>query len=810
MWKSRSWLLLLVLLACGLLWLWRALEAREGRARARGTNEFRDASARVDEGGFEPGRAVSATAEPAAAAQRVGGAIAGVLTLAVRVLDWNDDHPLAGASVTALEEEPPRLARTDAEGRCALVVRDVPERVRLRIEAEGYVPETDECTRRGPVEFGLSRAARVHGRVLAADTEEPIAGARIAQEFGLGERVVVESGADGSYALAEVPCGMTASVSLSAGGFATCTREFQLDPLAGDLEQDLHLARGAEVKGRVVDWESGAGLAGALVSGLEADADGRFAGRLLAAPGTARTRVEVTAEGHASLNAPVELGTGEELEFRLPRLAFVEGRVLDAAGQPLTDVQVYLSHRGPQRPDGLVVDTGPLSARPAGWAFGVGRSYTRTLTGDFRLPVLPWSPNVNLRASKDGFTDVENLARTGAPATTQTFELRLERARVAGARVWGRVSLNGCSSEVLRGTLAWRGPTRGGEVRFAGEYELVAEPGELELTVVLDDVRAHLEGASVRVQAREGERVWCSPELRAPGAAISGLVRFADGRPVAGAELGATCLARGKGCLLFTAQTNGRGEYSLAVPDIGQRFTVSVVSRLEHLERVDVAAGTTALDFVLPDLHPLLVRVVDAATGVPLRVSNAVRLAARASGADFEPVHVEAGIDMDGWTELWLAAERVDLLAQPADRDLDGYGLVVRRGIELRSQVAALRADTGVVPRVELRLERAAPLVLELDPKGAPWPDEHELALLEEELCDAVQLSREGWESKLHGLRSLRHVDFDEHGRAELAGFGPGRYRFQVFPADVALDPAEIVVERGGGLPVVVRWRRTR
>src|SRR5262249_26124862 len=52
----------------------------------------------------------------------------------------------------------------------------------------------------------------------------------------------------------------------------------------------------------------------------------------------------------------------------------------------------------------------------------------------------------------------------------------------------------------------------------------------------------------------------------------------------------------------------------------------------------------------------------------------------------------------------------------------------------------------------------------------------------------------------------IRQARFDATGAALVRGRDPGRFRFRVFPEDVVIDPAEVVLAERNA-PLLVRWR---
>ena len=93
------------------------------------------------------------------------------------------------------------------------------------------------------------------------------------------------------------------------------------------------------------------------------------------------------------------------------------------------------------------------------------------------------------------------------------------------------------------------------------------------------------------------------------------------------------------------------------------------------------------------------------------------------------------------------------------------------------------------------------------------WPRDHGLFLVEEEFWDDVREGSQPGQFSVSGtgLNLLaRLARLDSKGPVTIRGIGAGRFRFKVFPGDLAVEPAEIVVEEGLDEPVLLRWSRVR
>src|SRR5262249_6548824 len=152
--------------------------------------------------------------------------------------------------------------------------------------------------------------------------------------------------------------------------------------------------------------------------------------------------------------------------------------------------------------------------------------------------------------------------------------------------------------------------------------------------------------------------------------------------------------------------------------------------------------------------------------------------------------------DPEGWYEVRLPAGRIDLRAQERSPGA-GYRPSRVEGFVLQSPGPS---------RVEVAMVRGRSVELHLAPGETPLPEGHMVFLIEAEYWDAVRYvpERNSWDAgPLSETLFQRLVGLGEQG-STVRGLDPGRYRFKVFPDDVALEPAEVVVGEGTNGPVLV------
>jgi hypothetical protein len=62
--------------------------------------------------------------------------------------------------------------------------------------------------------------------------------------------------------------------------------------------------------------------------------------------------------------------------------------------------------------------------------------------------------------------------------------------------------------------------------------------------------------------------------------------------------------------------------------------------------------------------------------------------------------------------------------------------------------------------------------------------------------------------ARLDGDIRSRLVSFGEGRTAEVFLLAPGRYRFKVFPSEIAIEPEHVEIAHDHPAPVELRWRR--
>jgi protocatechuate 3,4-dioxygenase beta subunit len=285
--------------------------------------------------------------------------------LSGRVLDA-EHRPIARAEVVVrrpeavhhtlldieLRRTPREVARgqTDEMGRFAFELeRGIPYDVTARADEHGDERLSQRYAGE-EVEIVLVQGYLVHGMVTRERDGAPIAAARV-RVFQLddsgGRERTTTTAADGSYRLRftfleRATLEVTPREQMGSGWVP-------LEPGPdGQVRQDLVLADGLEVRGSVVDAESGAPIEGALVGegwafrrNAATDARGEYVMRGFGNAGAQELHARAPGYGKAQLaSLPSATDGVMRVDFRLARGRIVRGRVLDPERRPLTGAYV--------------------------------------------------------------------------------------------------------------------------------------------------------------------------------------------------------------------------------------------------------------------------------------------------------------------------------------------------------------------------------------------------------------------------------------------------------------------------------------
>ena len=755
-------------------------------------------------GALEAGATASGRTEMATS---LSAAAAPATELFRGVVTARDGEPIPGARVRFHhkpgwhESEPFARGTTDGDGRFAVDASGWVEPTLIAVDADGFQGlSTDPVTPNREIGVRLRRTTTVFGVVREAGSAAAIAGARVRHHT----EVVTDEG--GRYRLSGVPVDQRVTLTVEHDEFATRFPEV-LVPDPSEARFDVELARGTLLTPVVIDRESGVPVAGARVESrsfpdVVTGVDGAFAFRVAV---DHPFEVTVRAEGYAALrwhHTPAGPPVESSPELPLARVAWIEGRVVDEAGDPLA-ASVYSTNEA--YPFDVSVDDETRRAHGVEGRLDhdvddIG-DWKADEDGRFAVAVVPCEAPYGLHVSGGGRVD-----RDEGPFLLSAGDQRVwvDVTLVPGATVRGSVVFNGGAD--WSGDVLWRradGRFGGRADVEAGRYELRGvAPGEITLllrtltrTSVPEPVTLTVEvGASY-----ERDFVWDEPRD-----SITGRVVHAGGAPAVKRLVSATGAASEAGRADAT-WTDAEGGFTLEVP-ADDVYTLSVRGDGWGLVEEGFAAGASGVELVLPELAPLRVELVDAETGEPVFPSRRDRrgIGCRRPGEEaFRALEVEPALDGTFEVELPVGTVELELLLVES-----GWAPVRVSGVSV--------ASGGSTHRVELT--RGAELVLELPP-GRPLDGSGSLFFaLGEAQLDSVRgpFPRQGGPSnhRINGVNMwiestglIQQLFYFEDGRATVRGLPLGTVHLRAFPEDVVFTPATVELV-GGRQTVAVDWTR--
>jgi hypothetical protein len=687
---------------------------------------------------------------------------------------------IPGATVRVLAASGPLELRAGAAGDCVLSLAFQPL-LELEVTASGFLGMRAELVWDERLEIELLPCLAVAGRVRDDETGQPIEGARVHVRrkwpwTPLGDEAL--SDASGAFRLECAPDVEDAWIMAWAEGYSEWRARV---PRRGSQRTAIELAlcRGPQLELQVLEHPSGRPLANARVGDDCTDASGRVN---LGATTTAEAlEIQVRAPGFCTVACslpPRPAADRTPLLVRLPKLARFEGRVRDREGSPVAGALLELRPSSFEDPRESAV----LPALPRGWGYLVETPSGTALSdaqGRYVSPPLLPGAAFTLRAQHPEAGDViVDAGPLGAPGTLTRLDVTLV-PRPTGA-LEGRVRYNG---NWVPGTVSWEyGRRRGSfDLGLDGRYRFAeVDAGWVELAVRsswLDPVRDFLPGTRASVMVEADRTTRHDFELALPFGELGGRVTYADGRPADGKEIR---IEHREPRYDAQDETGSEGTWRESVPDLGWEYEVTLAHGQERLSIPGARAGDLRLDFVLPELVRLPVRVVDDETGEPLA---GWKLSWRRHGeADFR--RGLACREGQGGRDLFLELLPgvVDLLVQVAES-----GHVGRR-----IEGLVLARETASSP-LEIRLERGLELEIVLADE-VPHPEEQGVRILL------------GPPSDPRGAPDAVGVEFDQERRARVRGLSAGRHRFCAFPDDVAVEPELVTLPHQA--PLVLRWFR--
>lgn len=713
--------------------------------------------------------------------------------------------PIAGAEVRLLpceswRSEPALLeTTTDREGRfCFDASQEWRSPLSIRAVAGGHggtsrdLEFPAEC-----IDLRLAWLVEIHGVVRDARTGTAIAGARIARS----RKACVTSDRAGRYSIPDVPAYPKANYRLDVYAEGHALTRVQVRARGpNDVRADIALGRGRLVRLAVVDAESHQPIRAGRVffRGVpigKTDSGGGFALRTTA---DTALSLRIEADGYLAVTWTLRAWTSEHTEFTLPmrRPARIDGTIVDGHGDPVQGA--YLSFAS------LTWDVPKAEAAALGLP---GRAYDERIRvkpsptmadGRFTI-VVPRRPEpFVVLVHREGYAP-ERMRVTAR----RTLRIVLHR----GATIHGQVRYNG---EPWQGTLRWehtdskrKGFTETREGRFAMTD---VPPGRIVVTPVGGQrtVPADQTASLVVEEGKVYERDFAWTEKLVT---VRGKVTSHDGRCI---NASVRAWLRGSHRFSDWVVPDRNGRYALRLVPPGP-YDIQVLTDSIPLERQRVPAGAIGVDFVLPELGKVRLRVVDAKTKAPLQWYSHERVLGWRPSGERGFRRLRVGVK-DGRAEFELPAGLVDLsLRLRTHRPRVVRGVLVRA--VAKPMPVLVELEKGIEVRVRCRtgdgvLRDHALFLLSDDERQmvrGPFPPQGAPAF-----GDDMSWSGALANTRVHGI----HLWLQDPALTQrlvrtrvFEGLAPGRYHLVVFPNDLVVEPETIEV-RQGTETVDITWRR--
>lgn len=487
-------------------------------------------------------------------------------------------------------------------------------------------------------------------------------------------------------------------------------------------------------------------------------------------------------------------------QIPMQKLGWIEGHVAGERGEDLAGARIRVVDQGRHLPGielsanlketcGLRGQASYVTSSPRGESDEAGR---------FRIGVVPGKDTYLVRVSHEDYAE---SSRSGvsvpSPLTPAWVDIALGRAAV----IRGRVTYNG---QPWSGRLLWRSGSDVGVENTGedGEFEMThVVPGEVILQVQ-DRMGTMRHEESVVVSA--GQEFEHDIDWREELATISGHVRSVSGTPLEGLLVLVSRYAP-EGYRSEREITDADGRFSATV-EAGHAYTVRATRGPVEREMAGIPTGTDGLEFVMPEIARLQLRLVDAGTGGSIRLSRVQTgaFAWREAGADHFD-HIRPELDDEGNAELDLPVGDVDLSIYMTAL---GYA---------PAEVRDVSVPFGRAGQLTIRLERGLDIAIQFEGEGDFYRarEDHLVFLLEESKLSYVRGPfptqappcniRVGLNMWFRDPGLLSRI-LDVNTEVKVSAVAPGRYAVRAFPDDLLFTPETFAISPEQR-SVVVAWR---
>lgn len=508
----------------------------------------------------------------------------------------------------------------------------LPDRNEVSVRVDGLWIQPLSNVRTGAIASPMiARAAgSIVGTIRRSDRQTPAGGVLVRFET-LGKTRWVETGADGSFVLKEVPAG-TGTLLADGGdaGFAEI-----LGARASANPVTANLTPGARLEGRVVNAVNGKPVPRAKVTALgprgllstRSGADGRYLLRNFV-PGRFQVRGdEPRYTPWEKSGVVVRAGEIRKLDLPLTPGVSISGKVVDETGAPVAGAKGSLSP---------ATQTG-IRSFLRGLAGQEETAFVSGSNGAFRASRLRSGDNLRLTVNHPSY-EAGALAGLSLPPGTVRSGLTvvLRQGMVLSGIVKDEKQEGVPGAEVTLTQVRSFGNARGGMMlNLAGpmagrpESEKTGgdgsftfrglSPGDYQLQVRRSGYATETVSPLKLVRGEAPKPV---EVFLVPGAAIAGFVKLKDGTPLAG-RIVMTRPPGGRGGLALSAGQQPTGPDGLFVLDglkPGQSYDLLLIepSAMPRVVRSGVSAPADGIELLLPAPGRITGNAIDAGSGKPV------------------------------------------------------------------------------------------------------------------------------------------------------------------------------------------------